>query len=379
MKKTAIPTIILLFILSSLSAQKPIDVLDMTIKLKGKKELFYGFEKGDEIILNLEEKDGKEIKEIQVLRYPNDLKYSNFKTASIKDKKITVEAKGVYKFVFANSKGRLCQIKIQRIPASEETIDFNTGIEWMEKADTTFKIKTQNVITGYNTYDVQKSRKVLDSKTYEVVEILNTKEQVHSQTYLNGPNVNWVNFQLPKATYYPNQINPYKVTKTVSWAYAIATEGNGMRWYQKANTEALASEGGKTAVAAGYIGGSYAAVGLLALKGYSTFANPPSGENIKYQLITVRNGQNYTITHGDCVLVSKRYTTDYLKGAYAFRLENDNMMNGINVIVTIYAVQEITSYKNENYTVQKTDAIKEKKILYIPKDINIKRTPVNAE
>jgi hypothetical protein len=45
--------------------QEPIDVAELTVKLKGNSEekLYYGFAEGDQIIFNFTEGDGKELKE----------------------------------------------------------------------------------------------------------------------------------------------------------------------------------------------------------------------------------------------------------------------------------------------------------------------------
>lgn len=379
MKKILILPLIICLTFSLVAQEKPVDVVDMTIKLKGTKELYYGFEKGDKIILNLEEEKDKEIKGVQIYRYPDNLKYATFKISSIKNKEISVEEKGVYQFVFTSTKKRLCQIKIQRQPKLEETIDFNTAVNWIERPDTTFKTETEDVTVGYDTYNVQKKRKVLANEEKKLTEVLITKERVHSRTYIGGKNISWVNFSLPKNSYYPNQNDPYKSTETIAWAYSIIAEGEGEKWYKKANTEALATEGGQLAVAAGWISQGYAAIGLLALKGYSTFADPPKGENIKYQLITSEHGEDKIIEGGDCVLISKRHSSDYLQGDYQLRLENDNILNGINVNVKVYAVQLIKTYKDESYTVQEKSAVKEKQIRQIPKSVEMIKIPVNAD
>ena len=118
-------------------------------------------------------------------------------------------------------KGRVCKVKISRIPKSKELSFFNTGVKWVEKLDTTYDIKTETVITGYNTYNKQKSRRVLSSIDTSVVPVVERTERVRSTSSLNGTNVSWINFKLPDNYHYPNIFLPYKSTETIGF---VATE-----------------------------------------------------------------------------------------------------------------------------------------------------------
>ena len=147
--------------------QEAVEVADLTLKISGKseEELYYAFAEGDQIIFNFEEADEKELKEIEIIELPENSKYKDYETKAVKDKKIQVQRKGIYKFRFYNSalfKGRICKVKISRIPKSKELMSFNSGIKWVEKFDTTYDIKTETVITGYNTYNREKSRRVFN-------------------------------------------------------------------------------------------------------------------------------------------------------------------------------------------------------------------------
>ena len=382
MKKSLILTLIVILIASKILAQEPIDVAEIAVKLnpKGEEELYYGFAEGDQIIFSFKEADDREVKEVEIIELPSNSKFKDIETKEIKDKIIKINKKGIYKFRFYNSallKGRICKVKIQRIPKTKELIDFNTGIKWVEQFDTTYDVKTETVITGYNTIDKQKSKKVLASIDTNIVTVLDRVERVNSKSNLTGSSVTFVNFQLPENTSSPNIFNPYRTTQVDSWAYAILVGNQGATWYKNANTMSVTKSAAKMATKAGLITSGYGALALLAVEGYSTFSNPPNGDNVKFSLVTGVNGQNTTLLFGNSVAASGR-VTDYKQGGYAFKLENDNIMDGINVDIKIITVVVTKVYKDEVYTVQETEPIKEKKTLKIPK-VAVRKVAVFAD
>ena len=347
--------------------QERIDVAEQTIKIGSKEEevLFYGFAEGDQIVFNFEEVDEKEVKEIEIIELPVNSKFQDYEAKSIKDKIIKVNKKGVYKFRFYNSammKGRVCRIKIQRIPKSPETLNFNTGIKWVEKFDTTYDVKTETVTTGYNTIAKQKTRRVLATVDTGIVQILDRVERVHSTTNVNS-NVQLVTFQLPEDSYSPHIFKPYKATETVSWAYAISVGESGKVWYKDANSKAAAKSASKLAVSSGMISTGYGALALLAIEGLSAFSSPPQGDNIRFQIY---KGQ-YPIAHSGNSVVATGRELGEKQGSYTIRLENDNIMDGINVDIKVVAVIVTKTWKDEEYTETEQEPIKEKKIYKLPK------------
>lgn len=373
---------ILTFILAVLTqfcfGQERIDVAEQTIKIGSKEEesLYYGFAEGDQIVFNFEEIDEKEVKEIEIIELPENSKFRDYEVKNIKDKIIKVNKKGVYKFRFYNSavmKGRVCRIKIQRIPKSAETLDFNTGIRWVEKFDTTYDIKTETVTTGYNTLTKQKSRRVLATVDTNIVQVLDRVERVHSTTNANG-NVQLIPFQLPEESYSPNIFKPYKATETVSWVYAISVGESGKAWYKDANSKAAVKNISKIAVSTGIMSTGYGALALLAIEGVSAFSSPPQGDNIRFQIY---KGHYLTTHSGNSVVAVGRETTNK-QASYTIRLENDNTIDGINVDVKVIAVTVTRTWKDEAYTEQEQEPIKEVKTYKIPKVAKTK-VPVIVE
>ena len=114
-----------------------IDVTEQTIRLgPGKKEeLMFNFAEGDKIIFNFEEVDSNNVKEIEVIEYPTLIRFSVFQTSSIIDKEIMVNQQALFIFRLKNSSlsKRICKLKIQRVPASQASENFNPSVSWTTK------------------------------------------------------------------------------------------------------------------------------------------------------------------------------------------------------------------------------------------------------
>ena len=193
---------LLLFTVASYAQQEPIDVTDQTIKLNGLEEdvLHFGFAAGDKIIFNFRTIDDKELKEIEILEYPNNSKFLDFKTKLVDNKTITVNKQGIYIFRFKNSSmaGRICKIKIQRVPASDETKNFNSTVTWETKQEITYNTFTKDIIVGYDTTYVQKTKKELVKTELSEDMILDKTERVHSINNLDYKNYKTVQVTLPQ-------------------------------------------------------------------------------------------------------------------------------------------------------------------------------------
>lgn len=368
-----------LFCSSIILGQDMIEVADLTIKVGSKDEelIYYAFEEGDKIIFSFEEVDGKELKELEIIEYPGNSKFRDFQVKKIERKEIKVNQKGIYVFRFLNSNvisKRICKIKISRIPDSIEKSDFNTGVKWVEKFDTTYSVKSEDIIIGYKTINKQKSRRVLISTDTSVVTILDRIERVHSMTNMSNSNISYVNIQLPYNTYSPNQFLPYKSTEVLSWAYSISVGNTGEAWYKDANSKAVAKTTAELAVNAGLISSGYGALALLAIEGISVFSNPPQGDNIKFRILTNINGTTYSLGHGNSVAAFGKIT-EYNQGGFSLELVNDNLMDGLNVNVKVIAVTITKTWKDEYYTVQEQEPIKENQTKKIP-SISVRKVPV---
>ncbi len=338
----------------------PIDVTEQTMKISGMKyeSIYLGFAQGDQIIFNLIEIDGKEIKEVEIIEYPSIMKFSDYKTAKIENKIINVNKAAVYRFRFYNSAvgSRICKVKIQRIPPNAQTKNFNTTVTWITKQDTTWNTYTKDIIVGYDTTFVQKTKKELIKIDTTVIELVDKTERVFSQvqTLNNKPQFSYVPIQLPNNTYYPNWKNPYSSKEVISWSYWIGVGPKAKEEYEKANRN--------LSIGIQVLGAltGYGALAKLAVSGISIFGTPSVGDNVRYEFITNYGGNKVTFDFGDGISASGRNDRP-LQGGFAIGLYNDNSLNNIDVMVKVIAVQIEKTWQDKEYTEPKVTPKYEKK------------------
>lgn len=355
-------------------SQQLVDVADLTLKLSAgeEKDLYYCFDSNDQIVFGFEETSRKPIKSIAIIEDGSgSTKFEDYEVTQINGKTIPVYKKSIYKFHFVNAsllRGKVCKIKIQRQLATGSRPDFNTSVKWVEKADTTYNVYTKKVVTGYREYEVQKTRRVLAKVDTSIVPVVNRVERVHSKMNMDRPNYSLINFSLPTNVAEPNALFPYRTTELVSWAYSISVGESGQAWYKDANKKAAVKGAVSFTVQAGLATGGTGALAVLAIEGVSTFSNPPSGENCIFSVLFSQNGQNYSLNNasGNSVAASGQITS-LKQGSMTLKLENDNTIDAINVDVNIVACVKTKTYKDEAYTVKKSEPIEELKTFKDPK------------
>jgi len=98
-------TILLFLVTNFCFSQQTVDVAELTLKIgaNSTEELFYGFAAGDQLLFSFEEINGKELKEIEIVGYPETVKYRDYSISKLETKSIRVNATGVYIFRFKNS------------------------------------------------------------------------------------------------------------------------------------------------------------------------------------------------------------------------------------------------------------------------------------
>ena len=297
--------------------QSIIDISENTIKVSALEEqvLYYGFAQGDQLIFNFETIDGKELKEIEIIEMPTSSKFADYKSIKIVNKTLNIVRDGIYKFRFYNSSlaKRICKIKIQRIPISDKTKNFNSSVYWKTLRDTTYTPREERYL----------------SKSENVVkEIYSSNPQISSTNALNGnKNYQIVNFDLPE--------------NTVSWSFYIGTGNEGKAAYDKARdnfTEEAASSFSKLSV--------YGPMAALAFTGVSFFNKIQGEDNVKYWFLNDINSVNlfqsgqafYSYKMGDVVNEASQMTSP-LNGKIYLALLNDNTIDPIKVTLKITAIQ----------------------------------------
>ncbi len=357
--------------------QEPVDITDQTIKIGAFKEeeLHFGFAAGDKIIFNFKEIDNKELKEIEIVEFPNNSKFSDYKTKLVDNKTISVTKQGVYIFRFKNTAlgGRICKIKIQRIPANDNTKNFNSTVTWVTKQDTTWNTYTKDVVIAYDTTFLQKTKKEL-VKTEQKEELIFDKTQrVHSQTNSNGNKTN-VFFRLPN-----NEMTPYKTTKVVSWAYWIGVDEAGNKAWEQ-NTKTINNLAKRAATL------YFTPLGALALGAVTDLAVPSIGEDVAYWIADQTNAQLFMTgstfrmyDQGKGIAGFKRFTEPSLcQGQFYILLYNDNIIQGINANIKVVAIVETNIYEDQQYTEQVVIPRTEKQLFKEPV-ITSKKIPVTGE
>ncbi len=296
--------------------QNPIDIAENTFKIAGLAEeiFYYGFAEGDQLVFNFEEVNGKELKEVEITELPSSSKYMDYKTIKINNKVLNIAKTGIYEFRFSNSalSGRVCKFKIQRIPASDATKNFNTSVYSRTVYDTIYTpIQEEYLIKSDTT----------------AVTIVDQLAKVSSETAMNGnPNTTLVDFTLP--------------TGTIAWSYYIGVGTEGQEAYKEATDEFLST-------AADLVSGipGYGIMAALALTGINYFTKVQGSDNVKYYFITdwdnvllFESDQTfYHYKQGDVVNDASRMTQP-LSGKVYLGLFNDNIRDAIEVIVKVTAI-----------------------------------------
>jgi len=172
-----------------------VDISDMIFKMAPKEEnsFEYKFAQGDTIILNASVQKGNSISRIGVIEWPSSIRFQAYDVNEIVDKKITVNRTNVYLFKISNEaifKSQTYQLKIQRIPTSQEFINFNSAVAWDTTYDTTYVASIETSLVKIDT-------------VHE--EIVNTQLKLGSQ--LTGSTRSYIPVNLPK--------------NTIRWAYWI--------------------------------------------------------------------------------------------------------------------------------------------------------------
>ncbi len=136
-------------------AQSPIIISETSFKLPilGEESFYFGFAEGDQLIFSFEVENAKELKEVEIIQYPSTSRYKELKTSRINNKTIVIPKTGIYQFRFANTVvlQKLCKLKVQRIPASQATANFNSNVYWRNVNDTTYRNLNQQQ-TAPDTY-----------------------------------------------------------------------------------------------------------------------------------------------------------------------------------------------------------------------------------
>jgi hypothetical protein len=293
--------------------QTTIDVAENTVKVGGLGEevFYYGLSEGDQLVFNFEEVNSKELKELEIIELPSSSKFMDYKTRKIENKLLNIPRTAIYKFRLSNSAltGRICKVKIQRIPANERTINFNSSVYWKTVYDTTYTTEQEKYLIRTDT---------------TIFNLTDQVAKVHSQTNANGSKTTF-NFTLPN--------------NTVAWSYYIGVDQAGQQAYESAANQLSSKAGSLVSKIPGY--GPLAA---LALGGVSYLSAIQSGEDIDFYIVDGNNVNLFLAGQRFYYVKTGKVINDYskmltpLNGTYHVCLSNDNAITGVTVAVKITAI-----------------------------------------
>ncbi|MER2997496.1 hypothetical protein [Pontibacter populi] len=186
--------LMLLWSVATIAQKKAITVTEQTITIPATGQqniLHYGFQKGDVVVLNVEpDKPGQTIK-LEVQDYTSGaIVYSSQPVKKVKELKLTVPQKLVYKFIIssASDKAIPARLAIKRLPEKEETRHFNSNITWKTIADTTWTTASEKVLVKGELQPV-----TLVDKTFRVASMANLNPSRVSVPFkLPANTVHWV-------------------------------------------------------------------------------------------------------------------------------------------------------------------------------------------
>lgn len=331
---------------------EPILVTESTIVLDidETKELYFSFAEGDEIVFNMQMVKGKHIKELQIIEMPTNTLLTEFKTKGVRDKRIQIRNKGIYKFRFYSSSltRRVCKIQIHRIPKDDTTKRFNTNWKWKTLRDTTYVAYKEDSLVGYQTIKYKETIKELKETKLEEIMLFEKSQRVHSY-YNENVSRTYLKVDLPLLT-----TSALREENLIAWSYWIGVGQEGQQAYQN-NIKAIAN------LASDAVNVVYQnPLAGIAVGSISELMIPQTGEDVKYYFILdyqnvqlfYKNQQFMQFDMGKGKAAYGR--NDKLKeGVFYIGLSNDNKLTGIDVDVKVLAVKEIKIYENIIYDREK--------------------------
>jgi hypothetical protein len=207
--------------------------------------------------------------------------------------------------------GRVCKFRIQRIPASEATRNFNSNVYWRTLYDTTI-VPTQE-------------RFLVKSDTV-IHTVLERNAKVYGQQTTNGQtNRTVIDFMLPQGTF--------------AWSYYIGTGGEGMEEYYKAREKFMESSATVGAVP------GYGVMAALALQGLNYFNRVQGEDNIRYSFLrdaaaatAFKEGREAAQYKSADVVNDAAQMRQPNFGRIYLGLLNDNISETVRVMVKVQAV-----------------------------------------
>lgn len=293
----------------------PINIADLNFRITAMSNhhLAYGFAEGDKILISYSEERGKKLKNFEIMQYKASKIYSDFNVITIDKKEITIQKTGIYIFNFENSSlaRRICNFKIDRIPASEELVSFNTTVKERTLIDTTYTVRQEEYVK---------------SEAYKVKEIAKNQHfYVNSGSnamFKGGKSRVSLAFNLPK--------------NTVKWYYSVSSFRDNNLVERTKEQVNLVSDLSKLVDSSGGLGFAI-----------DQLANPPGADYCDVYLLDYTNMsiflnknafKHFPIgTRENIIAANVEIGSKFLQQMY-LGIKNPDSMHGINILVSIAAI-----------------------------------------
>ena len=296
--------------------QTPVNVAESTLKvgIMGEEIFYFGFAEGDKIIFNFEEMNGKELKELEIVEMPSTQKFVDYKTSKIVNKTIVVNKTAIYRFRFTSSaiSVRLCKYKIQRIPASAASQNFNPTVFNNMVNDTTYTTEEEEYLAKTDT--------VITNYQDRIIKVNPTSNPAGNKSSFN--------FVLPE--------------NVIGWSYYLYVNQAGQQAYEEANKLIIA---GEKSVITKFP--AYNVLAALALNKPVSISKL-QGESINYWIMEGENADLFSKGAQFRYIKKGKATNDYSrmdprKGSLYFCFSNDNptLPSSITVKITLVGVNEV--------------------------------------
>ncbi|MFD2586136.1 hypothetical protein ACFSQJ_04300 [Croceitalea marina] len=348
MKMNNVFLVIALVVSFNVFSQQRIVVTETTLSLGFDQvaEVFYSFAKGDEIVFNMNMIQGKHIKAVEIVELPNNVVFSAFKAMVLRDKRIKVRNKGLYAFRFYSSSltNRVCRYRIDRVPVSPATKNFNTNWKWHIVRDTVYTPYQQDSLMGYRTVKYQETVRELKSTKLEEIMLFEKTQTVHS---FYNENISRAVLKVDLPAVYNTAM---KEEQILAWAYWIGVGQESREAYKK-NLSSITKSLGKVADLYYQTPLAGIAVGEI-----SSLITPQTGEDVNYYFISdYQNAQLFYNKQQFLQFDNGKGRAAYgrndrlIKGTFYIGLLNDNEWRGIEVDIKVMAVKQAKIYENVIY------------------------------
>jgi len=294
----------------------PMDLAENTLKVSehGEQVFYYGFAAGDQLVFSFKAVKGGALTELEISELPASASFMDYNVKKLENKTLRIPRTGIYKFRFSNTTNsdKVCNVRIQRIPAGPATVDFNSSVYWHTVQDTVYLPSQEKYLMRRDTMAQTLVERVM---------------KIGSSSIISGTgNKELIDFTLPRGT--------------VSWSYYIGVGSEGQKAFSQAKSGFLNS----AAATASHIPG-YGTMAALALYGFNAFSLIQGEDNVKFWFMVnatnasmFKYGKKFSCFKQGDVLNDAAQMKKPLAGRVYLGLLNDNLIESINVTVSVTAI-----------------------------------------